>query len=284
MPVRDPLDDVYLKINWAEKRIADFYVARNAFMDTNPCGYSVKVDNETREPVYYFTDCKPLGTDLPLIAGDVLQNLRTALDYMVCISVKLQGHPVTEYTGFPIPKKVPTTYEERRRFRQKVEGLRQEAIKEIEALKPYQGGDEILWRLHSLNNRDKHRLLFTASAAVVGYDAGQHMRETTPSIPEDTPSNWRPILERTMQTLQALTPPENTWYPLSSSGKAVKLENGTEFLRDLPGTKPNYKMKLPFEIAFYEPGIAEGELMTLVLRESLNRVREVAERLNPFLR
>jgi hypothetical protein len=35
------------------------------------------------------------------------------------------------------------------------------AIKAIDAFKPYKGGNEHLWKIHELNNIDKHRLLFT---------------------------------------------------------------------------------------------------------------------------
>ena len=34
-------------------------------------------------------------------------------------------------------------------------------IKAIDALKPYKGGNDALWRIHELDNIDKHRALFT---------------------------------------------------------------------------------------------------------------------------
>ena len=39
--------------------------------------------------------------------------------------------------------------------------MRADAKEAIDALKPYGGGNDFLWRLHDLNNIDKHRLLFT---------------------------------------------------------------------------------------------------------------------------
>jgi hypothetical protein len=36
-----------------------------------------------------------------------------------------------------------------------------EAIEAIDALKPYKGGNDALWRIHELDNIDKHRTLFT---------------------------------------------------------------------------------------------------------------------------
>ena len=35
------------------------------------------------------------------------------------------------------------------------------AIKHLDSLKPYKGGNEALWRVHELDNIDKHRTLFT---------------------------------------------------------------------------------------------------------------------------
>ena len=36
-----------------------------------------------------------------------------------------------------------------------------EAVEAIDKLKPYKGGNDALWRIHELDNVDKHRSLFT---------------------------------------------------------------------------------------------------------------------------
>src|SRR5215467_5532663 len=38
-----------------------------------------------------------------------------------------------------------------------------QAVKLMDALKPYKGGNDVLWHLSRLNNIDKHRLLITTS-------------------------------------------------------------------------------------------------------------------------
>jgi hypothetical protein len=43
----------------------------------------------------------------------------------------------------------------------KVKGMRPEAVKAIDALSPYKGGNDPLWRIHELDIIDKHRALFT---------------------------------------------------------------------------------------------------------------------------
>jgi hypothetical protein len=42
----------------------------------------------------------------------------------------------------------------------KLKGIRPKAIEAIDALKPYKGGNDTLWRIHELDNIDKHRFVF----------------------------------------------------------------------------------------------------------------------------
>jgi hypothetical protein len=61
--------------------------------------------------------------------------------------------------GFPIAKD-KTTYESVRA--RKVEGIRPEAVELIDSLKPYDGGNAVLWRIHELDIIDKHRSVLTS--------------------------------------------------------------------------------------------------------------------------
>jgi hypothetical protein len=49
----------------------------------------------------------------------------------------------------------------------KVRGMRPEAVKEIDRLKPYKDGNDALWRIHELDNIDKHRTLFTCGPEII---------------------------------------------------------------------------------------------------------------------
>jgi hypothetical protein len=91
-------------------------------------------------------------------AGDIIQNLRSSLDHLANQLILVAGNEPTRASCFPISENVATYEREKAR---KVKGMRSEAIEAIDALKPYGGGNEFLWRLHELNNIDKHRLLFT---------------------------------------------------------------------------------------------------------------------------
>src|SRR6266567_2648133 len=117
-------DSVLLKIEWAEHRINDFKVALDAFKKTNPYGVSSRRDPKTKQVIYYIVEAYPIPPGTRLLAGDVLQNLRTALDYLACELVTVNHGTVTSNTGFPV-------FDDPAKFQSgvggKVKGMRQEA-------------------------------------------------------------------------------------------------------------------------------------------------------------
>jgi hypothetical protein len=147
-----PYEDVASKIKWANKHINDFRAAVAGFMKSNPYGILVETDRNTRKRIYTVTKVTPVPPQIRLIAGDAIQNLRSALDYLACGLVRVTKTEPSKYVCFPIS-------ESERLVKQQVEGMRHDAIDAIKRIKPYKGGDDILWRLHRLNIIDKHRLL-----------------------------------------------------------------------------------------------------------------------------
>jgi hypothetical protein len=96
-------------------------------------------------------------------AGDIIHNLRSALDHLAHQLVRIgsPGKEVSRRIEFPIAKDL-ATYESDKTG--KIKGMRPEAKKAIDELKPYKGGNDSLWRIHELDNFDKHRALFTVAS------------------------------------------------------------------------------------------------------------------------
>ena len=69
-----------------------------------PYEIATKRDPKTRELVYYVTRADPVPYSISLIAGDVVHNLRSALDHLACHLVEANSENVTINTGFPIFK------------------------------------------------------------------------------------------------------------------------------------------------------------------------------------
>ena len=90
--------------------------------------------------------------------------------------------PKPRGTYFPILNSA-TQYEALKR--QKLEGARQETITIIDALKPYKGGNNLLWMLQQLTNIDKHRLLLTVGLQAAGVNLADILRSTKRPVPEE---------------------------------------------------------------------------------------------------
>src|ERR1017187_10588087 len=74
-------DSVRVKIERADHHVANLNTAINEFLKVRPYHILRYVDPGKR-PTYQATDIQPIPLPIAAIVGDVLQNLRTALDYM----------------------------------------------------------------------------------------------------------------------------------------------------------------------------------------------------------
>lgn len=116
-----------------------------------------------------FQKVPTLPFDAVTIAGDVIHNIRAALDHLArqLVLVGMECAPVMPLTDkelrrieFPIADTLEK-YESEKAA--KTKRMLPEAIQEIDRLKPYKGGNDALWRIHELDNIDKHRTLFTVA-------------------------------------------------------------------------------------------------------------------------
>ncbi|HWZ42918.1 MAG TPA: hypothetical protein VNW97_05555 [Candidatus Saccharimonadales bacterium] len=233
--------DILLKIQRAEKHIGELHGVLGAFIKSKPYVISTESNPQSGKFLCEVKEAKEIPAEVALIAGDVLQNLRTALDYLAHALIQANGGTVTKYTSFPIFDD-PTKYQAG--FIGKVEGMRQEPIDIISAIKPYKGGDNVLWRLHRLNNIDKHRLLFTIGTALRGFVKGSPGGED-----------------------EALLP----------------MKVGYKFTVDIRDPKIHKDVNLSFDITLNEPGVCEGEPIILVLRSSMQRVIGVLRKFESWL-
>lgn len=73
---------VQRKIDRANHHIVDLYSAIRAFFESKPYEIGAKRNPETRQLIYYLERIEPIPENLALITGDVLFNLRSALDHL----------------------------------------------------------------------------------------------------------------------------------------------------------------------------------------------------------
>ncbi len=171
------LERLTAKPKWAVSQINDLEVLLNdTFPRANPYGVRCEDDPNTLERTYYVTNLPDVPVEISLVAGDILQNLRSSLDHLVCHLVHKEGNPVTSQTAFPVANNAAEYISAV--CRRKVKGAGQKAIDAIDAIEPYKGGKgAMLWRLHKLNNLDKHRLLLTACSTHVAHSLSPTKRK-----------------------------------------------------------------------------------------------------------
>ena len=152
---------IRVKVERAKKHLQDFEVEANTFRDAYLHVVGTENDPKTRQAQQYFAKLPISRFEVLAIAGDVPQNLRSALDHLAYQLVEAgEGRRIGERRGkriaFPIFD-TPNDYKTLKTG--KIKGARKAAVKLIDALKPYKRGNPPLWSLHYANNIDKHRHL-----------------------------------------------------------------------------------------------------------------------------
>jgi hypothetical protein len=188
MPLRadERLIPIRVKIKRAKKHLAELEEAAETYRDSythisiDKSGFAQGEPNLRKLPTIHF--------EMLAIAGDVLQNLRSALDH-VMFNLALVANPnASEATlrriTFPIGKSA-ADYKSHSRAR--IKGMiRAHAMQFIDGLKPYKSGNELLWKLHETNNIDKHRKLITVGTEILcdgeGFFGQYLLKEDNPSF------------------------------------------------------------------------------------------------------
>jgi hypothetical protein len=128
--------------------------------------------------------------DMLAVAGDILHNLRSTLDHVIyhlaLVKDSTVGDDVLSVIEFPI-RETLEKYESARDRKIK-RFIEPRAIKFIDFLKPYKGGNDALWKINELNNIDKHRRLLSVGQNGVlcegdGFDGHYWLKGDNPSFP-----------------------------------------------------------------------------------------------------
>lgn len=250
------------KVERADEHISNLNEVVRRFIDANPYKVVAKRDSETGKTVYYLERVTDTPPSCAAIAGDILNNLRSALDHLAQ-QLYLVGTGGTsgfrDQTSFLIS---PTAKDFKAGLSRKVEGMRQNAVDAIRALQPYHGGNGAdLWTFNRLNNIDKHRLIVTVGSNLTHVNLGPGMMQQMRSA---HPGRIFPEMHFWMK-------PHNM-FPLKA---------GDELL--ITDAEPNEKTKFAFMVAIHEPGVIEGEPLIPTLVGFRDRVSNIVDEFKPLL-
>ncbi len=250
------MDEIKSKLNRATELVEELQAAIAEYHKSDPYQVKVKMDPETRRLIYYVSDVKDVPEKIKLLVGDIIQNLRSSLDHLAYRLFIVAGGSSTSarHIYFPIAEDEATFNSPD--TQRKIKGIVQTAVDRIHAIKPYRGGNDVLWQIHELNNRDKHRLLLTAGASFGSMDIAAHMRE-----------GFKKFFEETGAILPSIF--------VEPAEKKFPLKVGDELFIDGPDAKPNLHMNFNFKILLSEPGIVEGKMLLPTMRSMVDEVEGV---------
>jgi hypothetical protein len=232
-----------LKVQRAEKHHRDLAEAIKRYLESHPYKVVTKDNPEAGRRDLIFRVGEEIPASLSLLSGDVVHNLRSALDHLMWQLVHANGGEPSYKTEFPVGRS--ETHFEAIRAR-KTEGISESALDVLNSLKPYKGGSEAFWRIHQLDVVDKHRLMLTvaATSADLIIDAGAVLRDILPSDATfDAPKIRIPGAEAT----------------ILRDGDVISSA-------PLEGDTHDH-MQFSGHVSFAEPGVVEGESLVPALAE-----------------
>lgn len=153
------LSNARLKLDRAKKHIADVQAIIAGLPDRYTA--TTEINPKAGNPVikHDLRDRREIASELALIIGDAIHNLKCALDYAWGRSLgKIAPYALTGFTKFPV---YPSSNQLEATLRKREIDTFAPVLFDlvISKLKPYEGGNDSIWAIHRLDILDKHRLL-----------------------------------------------------------------------------------------------------------------------------
>lgn len=152
-----PFNSPKIKIRRSRKLLEELTSEIDAFFATNPARCTAQiVEIRGRQQVHLTMGTDPVPEALGAITGDVIHNLRAALDLAACEMVaRMEGNTNGVYFPFCDNPDDLDVMIKRRNFHR----AGPDAIALLQQLKPYRGGNTALRAIHDLDVQDKHHSL-----------------------------------------------------------------------------------------------------------------------------
>jgi hypothetical protein len=146
-----------LKIERARTLIGELYTILERYIQSKP------IEGEERPHssggrLITMRMSEPLPAVVSAIAGDVIHNLRSALDLMICDLVRQNGGHVTRSNSYPTSQQG---------FAKQTVGVSLDAAKLLKRLRTASRWNEVIWAMHQLDLLDKHNTVIAVTGATV---------------------------------------------------------------------------------------------------------------------
>lgn len=145
------------KLHRARKHLAELVILVRGYMGTHPLRAS-----EVGDAVIVHVE-SPVPQEINVVLGDVVHNLRAAIDLLVCDLIRANEGLVTRDSAFPIT----ISGIQNSHIIKQLKGISPRAIKILSRITHNQSWNEALLLLHGLDIMDKHNSLVAVAAATV---------------------------------------------------------------------------------------------------------------------
>jgi len=263
-------ESVCLKIERAKTHVHNLDALIGKFGQQNPYRLVGNLDPNTGDSIFRFAKVAPLPSDIPLIVGDAIHNLRSALDHIAwALFERYKTDPKVKRREvfFPVWQSKQVCEAELAR---KVKMFGQKAVDAIAKAHPYKGGNQTLWYLHELNLADKHRLI-VAIVAQAGMDITPFVEDGFARLAK-------------MSGLPTTSVPQFKRRLVIPAGVGMVAAKEGDVAFTVPAGKViDLNRKIPMVIAFDEPEITGRQSVMLVLDSMVNAVEGIAKQFESLI-
>jgi hypothetical protein len=254
----ESLERPLLKVERADKHIAELPPAIEAFFERNPYGVVKEPDPDTGGWQWRIEIREEPPPQISLIIGDIVHNLRSALDHLADVLIRANGETPHSRVAYPIcdtAEKFETTLTQ-------IQRAGEDAVDLVRETKAYPGGNDGLWALKELDNIDKHRLLIAISTRQPDVGIGFPLGLLEPE--------FRAIAEKAEPLF------------IRSGGAVEPLKDGDKMYSVPPEAEDHPEPQFRLEIALAEPEILKGEPLVPALVQLRDLTAGVIESFTPL--
>ena len=214
------------------------------------------------QPSRHIEVVRDVPVAIHLRIAETVECLRTALDYVAyALSFRRHGDAFASEVSFQVFDHLSEFKFHRPRTEKR---LGHGAMKVLDGICPYRGGNDALWRITRLNNRAKHRFLGLIGLAMQD------------SILPPAGGNQLGAVQLGATGLGSLGQPA----PSVPAGRVfVRLKDGAPLAT--PAREVSVDAQFPFEMAFDEPAILQDQPVRPTLQDFVRETQRVIELFTP---
>jgi hypothetical protein len=165
MPQLEPFEGSKLKIERATHHADQLAREVDSFLEERPFRVVLEIRDDGRHAWTFRT--KPIPKELSTIVGDIVHNLRAALDLLTCDLVRLNGQ---SDKGVYFPFAGDAAELEKMIKDRHIDRAGPDIVELVRSMKPFKGGNIKLRAIHDLDITDKHKTLIPTANRFVPPD------------------------------------------------------------------------------------------------------------------